>query len=207
MLKKVFLSSSFSSDWQNVSPSHPMRFNSEQKPLRFSPTPCEPISFHLISSLFTLDSLIGGIGGISSSNERSRRNRFSCSLRSCWSKDLTFLTNLLSFVLSTNGVPSHRKEGLSVVLPGVSGLFCGSGPHSGPAGPSSELEEEPSEENRVSGWVRGASKREYSLPWYWVEEGWTPFLRAWGWACCGGCCCCQMGVASAAVEDELQINT
>ena len=35
---------------------------------------------------------------------------------SCWSRDLTFLTNLLSFVLSTRGVPSHRNEGLSVVV-------------------------------------------------------------------------------------------
>ena len=98
---------------------------------------------YLISSRFTLDSRIGGIGGLVESSADLWRwspitmdplwlfNMFGIPAvsripdsripdsripDSCWSRDLTFLTNLLSFVLSTSGVPSHRNEGLSVVV-------------------------------------------------------------------------------------------
>ena len=105
---------------------------------------------YLISSRFTLDSRIGGIGGLVESSADLWRwspitmdplwlfnifgipavsripedSRIPVDSRiadsripdSCWSRDLTFLTNLLSFVLSTSGVPSHRNEGLSVVV-------------------------------------------------------------------------------------------
>ena len=105
---------------------------------------------YLISSRFTLDSRIGGIGGLVEYSadlwrwspitmdplwlfnifgipavSRIPDSRIPVDSRSpvdsripdsCWSRDLTFLTNLLSFVLSTSGVPSHRNEGLSVVV-------------------------------------------------------------------------------------------
>ena len=133
------------------------------------------IKSYLISSLLTLESLTGGIGGLS---EWSLIDF--CLLKalfSAWSNDLTFLTNLLSLLLSTRGVPSQRNEGLSV----ISSPF------------SLEFEDEASEENKVSGPVKGASSLEYSLPWCCVEGACRPFL------------CCQIGAeASAAVDDELK---